>query len=139
MTVRYSDVPSSSLPVPPILLSAAYRTGSSQFTLTMTTVAYPDMVLLYGAGPTLAAQGTPDRAAFRLLGTLPSLSMGVNDISARYLNKFRAPEAGEKVSVRLVGVSLSGFRTRPIIADTALVTTTLAATGPEPGLTLKAA
>ncbi len=75
-----------------------------------TASCYPSHVLIYGAPPVPAGQNIyKKKGAFKLLGGVTGLT-ATNDLSALYNAKFRCTGGGNKIALKLVGVSASGTR-----------------------------
>lgn len=69
-------------------------------------------VLIRAAAPVPAGKTTYGKNAFKIIGTLPSLT-GADDITALYTAHFVAPGPGASIALQLIGVSDSGLRTAP--------------------------
>lgn len=111
-TAPPAPVPAPSLPA--VTLSAFYGSGGLGLSLT-SPADYAGRVILYASKPRLTGSSNYGKGAFKVIGALPSLTVGVNVIAPQYLSKYRVPGPGYQISVKLVGVTPGGFRTSEML------------------------
>ncbi len=101
-------------PVFPAPFGSLLLAAEAPFRLVITGQTYPHHVLIRAAAPVPAGQTTYPKGAFKIIGTLPSLT-GSDDITALYTAHFLAPGPGASIAVELIGVSAGGLRTAPTV------------------------
>lgn len=113
-------VPPSTLVVPPSLplpLTLVSVATPGHFSLTLSaSMGYPDAVTIYAAPPCLAGTNIYRDSAFKVIGSLQGLVTDGEDIASMYARAFRAPMSGEKVAIKVVGVSSTGNATTKFFA-----------------------
>lgn len=85
--------------------------NSGIFSLQITGGTYTGRIVVYGAAPCLAGSNTYRPSAFKVIGSLNALPTTGTALAAMYAQAYRTPQAGEKVALKLEGVSASGLRT----------------------------
>lgn len=82
-----------------------------KFTLTLQSSPYAGKVVEYAAEPVMAGTNVYKESAFKVIGFLPSLGVGGTNLASLYAAAFRAPQSGEKVAIKIMGVSPAGCAT----------------------------
>ena len=118
----YAPIPA----LPKIDVQAAVTGGVFSLHLTTGAVPYEGTVLIYGARPMMGGHKTYDKTKFRFCGYTTALGAST-DITSLYQKYFNVPTSGYEIVLKIVGVTLTGFRTAPMIVSGMSVNTTPAA------------
>lgn len=127
-------VPPSAPVYPPTLPKQMTLTCTAvpgRFALNLAAGPYASAVVVYAAESVMAGTNVYRESAFKVIGSLPSLGAGAANLASLYAAAFRAPQAGEKVAIKLMGVSSAGYTTTKQFI--AAVTNQAAASGQDTG------
>ncbi len=97
--------------LPPLSLSATFNADTG-LALTMAVSApFQARVLVYGARPLLPGRSLYDTMNWRVIDSLDTLEAGSTvDLTASYLKAYRVTRPGYTLALKLVPVSVNGFR-----------------------------
>ncbi len=136
-----TTAPAAPVPAPPLpllTLDNNYVQGSLILSI-ISSAAYAGRIIIYAARPALAGNNHYKKGAFKVIGSLPSLAVGLNAIGPLYTTKYRVPTAGYEVAIKVVGVTTHGFRTNEVLLTDIIGLSAAAAGVPTDDTVLKVA